>query len=302
MLSIIGMNFALDSMALESMGTYRDTVKTVEVGNGIFDQLYIEHGIDKPYTPNYTTEWDLLTIMSAGFNNTLNAGNIDYMLSVIKGVRLKRRKVGDSEWATLAEYALEPNSSLNFNMFDNTAETNTHYEYAIVPVLDFDTNQESTYMTDEIMTCFDGVYICDADTIYRFYAGVSFGNGEQKNVTGIYEPMGRKYPIVVANGMTNYYKSSMKATVIMEKDLYNSTLDRKAEVEYRKGILDFLTNHKPKIIKDWNGNSWLVMIVDNPQVEPNNLLGFGYSDIEANFVEVGDANSTEDLRISGITK
>lgn len=302
MISIVGMNFPLDMFALEHMGTYRSENKTVEVMNGIFDQLYISNGIDTPYTPNYNTEWDLLTIMSAGFNNNLNAGNIDYLLALIQGIRVKRRIKGTGDWALLAEYKLEPNTSLKFDIIDNMAQANTEYEYAIVPILDFEKDKEAQYMIKEIMTQFDGVYICDKDTIYRFYAGVTFGNGEQKNITGVYEPMGRKFPIVVSNGITNYYKASLSAKIITEKDLDNITISRKEEVEHRKKILEFLTNNKPKIIKDWNGNSWLVMIVDNPVVQPDNLLTFGLADVEFNFVEVGDANSTNDLLLSGLIK
>ena len=104
-------------------------------------------------------------------------------------------------------------------------------------------------MVGKIMTQFDGVYICDKDTIYRFYANVSFGSGEQKNITGVYEPMGRKYPIVVSNGITNYYKSSLKATMITDEDLLGGSLNRKEEVEHKNKILEFLTDNKPKLIK-----------------------------------------------------
>ena len=303
MISTVGMNFMMDSYAMDTVGTYRNQITTLEVMNGIFDQLYLEHGIDKPYTADYTTEWDILTIMSAGFNNTLNAGNIDYLAGLIKNIRIKRRKVGEANWATLEEYIITPNSTLKFELEDTLAETGTEYEYAIVPVLSVDGDeQEATYMSGKIMSQFDGVFICDKDTIYKFYAGVSFGNGDQKHVTGIYEPMGKKYPIVVANGITNYYRSSLKATMITDEDLFNSKLDRKEEVKHREKILDFLTDSKPKIIKDWNGNSWLVMIVDSPSIQPNNNLGFGYSDVEFDFVEVGNADSTEDLIASGLIK
>lgn len=297
----VGCNFLLDPEAMDTLGSYATEDKSIKVQNGMFDKLYLENGTDKPYDPDYSTEWDLLTIMSAGFNNNLNAGNLEYLLGVIKGVRIKRREVGTKDWALLAEYALSPNSTLKFNLVDNTAKSNTEYEYALVPILDIDGGSEAQYMINTIMTSFDGVYICDKDTIYKFYSGVSFGTGEQRNVTGIYEPMGRKYPIIVSNGVTSYYKSSLKSTIITDDDLKNHTINRKEEVVYRKNILDFLTNHKPKIIKDWNGNAWLVMVLDNPRIEPNNYLGFGISDIEFNYAEVGDANSTEDLILSGLS-
>ena len=44
------------------------------------------------------------------------------------------------------------------------------------------------------------------------------------------------------------------------------------------------------------------MIVDSPNIETNNRLGFGYSDVEFNFVEVGDSNSTKDLILSDFIK
>ena len=60
-------------------------------------------------------------------------------------------------------------------------------------------------------------------------------------------------------------------------------------------MLDYLTNKEPKIIKDWNGNAWLVYITGNPSVTYSNEYGMGIMDVSADWTEIGSMNSKSDL-------
>ena len=71
-------------------------------------------------------------------------------------------------------------------------------------------------------------------------------------------------------------------------------------VQQKEQLMDFLTNKKAKILKDWNGNCWLMIIVDNPAVSYAKNSGMGIADAEANWVELGDWNNQADLYNNGI--
>jgi hypothetical protein len=71
-------------------------------------------------------------------------------------------------------------------------------------------------------------------------------------------------------------------------------------VEQRNVIEQFLTNKKPKVIKDWNGNMWLVMFVDNLDISFDNSWGMGMAVVSGNWVEIGDPNSEVDLQSLGL--
>ena len=137
-------------------------------------------------------------------------------------------------------------------------------------------------------------------TIYKFYNGVQYGSLERVQKIGVLEPFGSKYPVVVSNGMINYSKSSLKGT-ILNNDFENSHIIRRKEiVEKRETLLNFFTNKKAKILKDWNGNFWLMIIVDSPSVEFVNNYGMGISNISANWVEIGDPYNQQDLYNTGL--
>ena len=71
-------------------------------------------------------------------------------------------------------------------------------------------------------------------------------------------------------------------------------------VNERKQLLDFLTNKNAKILKDWNGNIWLIVIVNNPSVSFQQNTSMRLADVSASWVEIGDYNSQKDLYEAGL--
>lgn len=271
----------------------------VRLTNGIFDHWYVTNDATSPYSSDIPTEWDLLTIMNANFNGNLRAGNLDAELLTVDGFRIKRRKTDEFDWVTIRYINKADIDDFSFVVNDNLAETLTEYEYAIVPVSG---GVEGNYISDTISTKFNGVFICDADTIYRFYAGVQYDTQEKVQKVGVFEPYGRKYPVVVSNGLIGYTTGAISGTVLPNDYLQTKNLDRKAMVKERKQLNDFLTNKKAKIIKDWNGNIWLVAIIGNPSTNYAAGSGMGVADVKATWVEVGDANSEKDLIATGMVR
>ena len=70
-------------------------------------------------------------------------------------------------------------------------------------------------------------------------------------------------------------------------------VDRDSVVKQTDAIINFLTNKKQKIIKDWNGNIYLGSVVDD--VTPTIDLINGFNKIAFNFVEQGKYNNQSDF-------
>lgn len=297
MFFLCGYDFCRDGNALNPSPLSSSVYKTVELTNGIFSHWNVTRDITSPYSPDEPTAWDYLTIMDANFNGTIEAGNVGYDLSQIEGIKVKRRKVDDYNWITLKYIPVSDlEEDLAFSLNDNTAQNGIEYEYAFVPVV---SGIEGNYITNTIKSNFDGVFICDKDIIYKFYAGVNYGTNQRVQKIGVFEPLGRKYPVVISNSLINYETGSFSGTVLPNDYLTNKDLDKLSMVQERKDLLDFLTNKQPKILKDWNGNIWLMIITGNPNVSFQRGSAMKIADVSADWTEIGDYNSQKDLYEAG---
>jgi hypothetical protein len=186
-----------------------------------------------------------------------------------------------------------------------------------------------------VKSVFDSVYITDGIGSQRLKAGVAYESMQYQQVTGVHNTIGGKYPIVVTNSNVGYHSGSISAQIMPEKfyskngnvDLsgyaYLMTsemqklcnqdgnvlvaklqtydlLSRTSMVEQRNVLEQFLTNKKPKVIKDWNGNMWLVMFVDNLDISFDNSWGMGMAVVSGNWVEIGNPNDESDLENLGL--
>ena len=77
-------------------------------------------------------------------------------------------------------------------------------------------------------------------------------------------------------------------------------MDRLKITEEKKALFEFLVNKKAKILKDWNGNSWLLCITGNPSAEYDSEYGMGKIDVTAEWTEVGDPENQKDLYRNGM--
>lgn len=277
-------------------------LKGVTVQNLVACDLYITQDTTTDYFTNPPTAWDDDTVFWATFDGDLNAGDITtkiaYLLTHVAQIKVKRAIKGTEDWITLRTYNIDDErANLTFSFNDNTAVNDTEYTYAVVYVSK-NTGAESEYITADVLSKFRGTFIGDMDTMYKFIADVSYGNTEKHQNVGMFEPIGRKFPIYVANADTNYSTGSMKGKILGDY-LDTNVLDRKQIVQITNNVLNFLTNKKAKILKDSNGNAWIVVITDNPSVEYVNEMGRSIVDLNFSWSEVADI---EDLESVGFVK
>lgn len=226
----------------------------------------------------------------------------------ITNILVKRQDVADvsGAWLTLHSQPITQASDMDFTFIDFTNQYGKTYKYALVPLLTqtqsgVEVEVEGGYtVSDEVQSIFDGVFIADSTGSQKCKANVGYGNVDMNQVVGSITPIGAKYPIVITNSQNQYHNGSISGTIVPDDYYFNGNLSRIDMVNKRSELEQFLTNKRAKIIKDWNGNIWLVMIMDNVSCTFNNNYGMGIVNFSTSWVEVGDPTNQQDLQATGL--
>lgn len=286
----LGYDFLRDKYCWQPTPTDFTNINNIRIENGIYDHMNITKDVGFDYTTELPGQWNLQTQFDADFNGAITAGNVDYILAQISSIKVKRRVKGTFDWMTLFTVPINKVSDVDFVRYDYIAKNNETYEYAIVPVIG---NTEGEYSINSVKSEFYGIFITDNKSSYKFLEGASYSGNERSNQTGIFEPYGSKYPVVIKNGALSYDKGTLTGTVITFDA--NQELDREGTIERLKAIENFLTEPTGKILKDFNGNIWLVSITDNIPVTYYSEVGMGFAQVSFNWNEIGNATDSGDL-------
>ena len=297
MIGLIGYNFCADGNALDPTPTNINDITFTKVQNGIFDHFNVSRDTSFDYSSIIPTDWDVNTLMNASFAGNASAGNVAQVATGVTSIRVKRRIKGTFDWITIREIPVTKPEDLSFVITDNLNAYNVEYEYAYVPMME---DVEGNYIVESILSKFEGVFICDIDTVFKFYAGVEYDTNDAIQQVGVFQPFNRKYPIVVSNSIMQYQTGGIGGWVLPEDYEDTHVFDRSKIVKEKEVLLNFLMNKKPKILKDMNGNNWLVYFTGNPSVTYDNNYGQGMLKVSANWTEVGDPNNKTDLYENGL--
>ena len=245
-----------------------------------------------------------------GTNNVWSEqGNIELSYHIpITNLLVKRQDVDDVSggWLTLYSQPISQASDMDFTFIDFLNQYGKTYKYALVPLLTqtqsgVEVEVEGGYtVSDEVQSVFDGVFIADSTGSQKCKANVGYGNVDMNQVVGSITPIGAKYPIIITNSQNQYHNGSISGTIVPDDYYFNGNLSRIDMVNKRNELEQFLTNKRVKIIKDWNGNIWLVMIAGNVSCTFNNNYGMGIVSFSTNWTEVGDPTNQQDLQATGL--
>ena len=297
MIGLIGYNFCADGNALDPTPTNINDITFTKVQNGIFDHFNVSRDTSFDYSSIIPTDWDVNTLMNASFAGNASAGKVAQVATGVTSIRVKRRIKGTFDWITIREIPVTKPEDLSFVITDNLNAYNVEYEYAYVPMME---DVEGSYIIESILSKFEGVFICDIDTVFKFYAGVEYDTNDAIQQVGVFQPFNRKYPIVVSNSIMQYQTGSIGGWVLPEDYEDTHVFDRSKIVKEKEVLLNFLMNKKPKILKDMNGNNWLVYFTGNPTITYDNNYGQGMLKVSAQLTEVGDPNDKNDLYENGL--
>lgn len=245
-----------------------------------------------------------------GTNNVWSEqGNIELSYHIpITNLLVKRQDVDDVSggWLTLYSQPISQANDMDFTFIDFLNQYGKTYKYALVPLLTqtqsgVEVEVEGGYtVSNEVQSVFDGVFIADSTGSQKCKANVGYGNVDMNQVVGSITPIGAKYPIIVTNSHNQYHNGSISGTIVPDDYYFNGNLSRIDMVNKRNELEQFLTNKRVKVIKDWNGNIWLVMIAGNVSCTFNNNYGMGIVSFSTNWTEVGDPTNQQDLQATGL--
>lgn len=298
----IGYNFFADGDALNNAPSSVDGVNNIKISNAIFDHFNITRDTTPPTSTTPPDEWTYDTIFDADFNGNVDAGNVDFLVEQVSSIQIRRRIVGEFEWLTLKTIPINTIEDLNFVFNDLLNQYGVEYEYAIVPIMEDVEADYEQYITNKIFSEFNGVFIGDAENIYKFLYEVEYNNNQRNQQVGVFQVLGNKYPVLVANGALSYETGSVSATILNDDYEKTRVLDYAAIRQKMDVLKDFLTNRKAKILKDWRGNMWLCIVNSNINVSYKQGSGMGIPTVTFDWTQVGDAFNQDDLVNNGVLK
>lgn len=286
----MGYAFTGDPNALHSTPVHDMEFHSVSVGQGQVDSLL---GSRDTLTDDEILggEWNFDTVLKALFQGDVQAGNIDYAVSEIDKVYLKRRRQGDLDWITLSEKTITSPEDLAFIYEDKTAAADV-YEYAVVPVIG---GVESAPFVNSIDVKFNGMFILDATGVFSTELEIKCTTQANQPVSVI-TTLSRKHPYVIHNSSVRYDSGSVTGFFVEKQ---GDGYDTRSGYVYRKQLNEFLQNGLPKILKFDDGRMWIVDIT-SPQVVQNEQNHPEFVMTTFDWTETGDADNYTDLYNAGL--
>ena len=274
-----------------------DNITTIRLTNAIFDHMNVTKDTSLEYNTTVPTDWNYDTVLDVDFEGNLNASNVEFEISQISALKVKRRKKGELNWFTLKTINIDGDvSKMNFTIIDKLNAYDTEYEYALVPVM---SGVEGNYIIQSILSKFNGVFVLDNQQTFKFFYDVQYGTNARNQSVSSFTPLGRKYPVIVSNGILSYDNGTLSATILNDDFETTGVLNPVAIVKKKELLKDFLTNKKAKILKDWNGNLWLIFVSSSPKVTYKAGAGMKIPSVQFDWIEIGDSNNQIDLYNAG---
>ena len=297
---IIGNNFVGGNFASVLTPTAVDNIHYLELSNGKYDGFFVSRNPAIPFSKDIPGNWDFDTILYAQFNNSTNAGNVDWSLETVSDMVLKRRLEGSHEWMTLLVKPVREISDFSIHFNDYLVPNRAQADYAIVPVL---YGSEGSYNISKIEVNFEKLFIIENGNVYGTLITDAFCDTTSNLPSSTVELLNSKYPLIINHSAANYQTGvctgSFVPTVTEDGCFYAyDTSDDYIRVSYQKEIVDMLCNRKPKLLKMPDGRVWVIKVTGLTDTADK---AYNNRNISFNWTEVGDAKSQEDLYYLGIS-
>ena len=293
----LGFNFlGADETCIPVSPTIEQENNAVELSNCMADALAITGNVTDELTADINMQWDFDTVLIADFNHDTLAGNIKWALDTLSHVTIKRRIVGDYKWITIAVKEITDVNDLNIRGTDITCES-LEYEYAVVPIMNGGDGEYSGTIVDVTNT---DLVLIDKTGIYHTPLTDGYCDVTDVHPNSTLELLHHVYPAIVRNTMANYETINVSGIFLPEGvcDLNEVFNDDRRRVLFNREVKRFITNGRMKILKNVDGQCWLVYVTTPPTDTADNdyqvrKLTFGCT-------ETGDLKSEADLYYAGL--
>lgn len=288
---LLGRSFAGEPSTLLSVLPDTDTINTLTLENAIHDETYVSLDIVEldDFDGKIPSDWTFNTRLHSQYNEDLYGGNVSFTEAIVESVRIKKRTSKDSKFQTIYEKPINTNEDFEIHLMDYY-EPVGDVEYAYVPVI---SGGENKYITNTVVSDFDHFFMCEKDTSYQLIMNASFNRTLNQKV-GVVETWGRQRPVIIKNGNMKYYSGDIECIFV---ELKECQYQFDTGWEYRNELNEFLSNGKPKIFKDSNGNLYMISITSNITESTDKSTDIVTSKFSV--AECGDAYYTGDLYDNG---
>ena len=288
--------FTYDDYGIIITDTNIGTPTEVRLKNSIVDELYMETKTKKQFTTDKES-WTPTTVLKAPFTNDLHAGNINLAGLEITELRFKRRKIDSTKWIHFATIPYTKEQEI-YSVLDKFNASFDDYEYAVTP---YASGIEGDYKTKQILSEFEGCFIFDKENMYSLVYNFELGDIVFNIPSSTIDTLNGEYPIVTYNSNMRNKVGSIKCMLVSDSTIESDgQIDGKQEKLLRNKIIQFLTNKKPKCIKDGAGNAMVMDMINNPKLTPENSLNQMIYQISFDFVETGNIENEQTLRLFGL--
>ena len=293
----LGTTFFSGAHTMEPPATNISPITEISLTNGTFDHLYVGKNVNEEVVVT-NNEWTEDTLLSAPFDENLDAGNSGFSLRNTDTVIIKRREKGTVDWITIFVKPIKYIEDFKFIFFDRYAKGNTDYEYILCSTCN---GIENSYVIKEVYSQFHGFFVVDSNNSYGTFFNVD-GGDTQRNAAGEVVPLlNNKYAKVVRNNSTSYDTGTASGVFIKTNRIGEDScsMDLPGSNKFRSDIMDFLMNGRPKILKWDDGRIWLISITGSPTDSrvDHELV----REISFQFAEIGDCNDPRTLYLNGLS-
>ena len=239
------------------------------------------------YTQTTGTEY-LVAQNLCNEGKVMLSGKVESLGNSIASAEIRRQEVGTNEWITIKNFTQEMIKSVPFifTAYDNLNASNTSYIYRLI-VFDILGNEQA-YDTAELFSYFNKAYVCDQETMYDLTSDFSLGGDSFTQQSAIQLPYGSTFPFVSYNSTLKYHQGQSSSVLLAPSSLISANIDRIAQVKLIQNFCNWMVNKKPKILKDFNGNVFIVAITDSISTEYYKDFGNGLASISFSWVEISD--------------
>lgn len=292
--SLIG----LDEFCIPSSPVSVEEIVETGIMNGMYERLFAATDTKTELNNCFDEDYNFNTILYARFDkNTTNAGNVDWDMSKISHLLIKRRELHSFDWMTVAvkEIADSKDPTLIGTDYTNSAKTN--YEYAIVP---FFYGIEGGYDTSEIYSDFNDIFIMDKNEMVHTEFSDNYLDIINHAPSSSVITLNNKYPAIIRNTCANYNTGTFRGNFIAyDEATQDYDTSDKCVTETQRSVIRFLSNGKPKLIKHFDGRTLLVSV--DTEISNNADGHYKNRELSFNFTEIGDVLSCRDLYMSGLS-
>lgn len=297
----LGSFLGADSLSMPFTPTPIVDNTVLELTGAKVDTLYVTKDVERPIDFTIPTEWDFDTIMYAEFDNNAEGGNIDWTLETVSQLIIRRRPVGEYDWMTLQVKYVETVDDFEFKGYDITTES-LEYEYAVFPALN---GAEGVYASAIVDAKNTHLVIADSTGVYKTIITDGYCETVDQAPNAPIVTLYNRYPTIIRNTNAQYEEISVTATFLPVDEEgecidYDEIINNdRLRILYNRKFKDWLSNGKTKILKNVDGQAWLVYVTTPPTDSADTV----YYDRTLTFTctEVGNLKSEEDLYEAGLS-